>query len=119
MAAASEITLRGTISALPEGSRSIAPINLSNANAPIQVTQITLASGDNTITVPSSAIGAVIIFDILSTTVKKLKGAGGDTGVILSKNKWTVLSFDSAPLTDFILNSSATDTSRVTTIHFF
>lgn len=119
MAAASEISLRGTISALPEGSRSIAPSNLNNSNAPIQVTQITLASGDNTITVPASAVGAVIIFDILSTTVKKLKGAAGDTGVVLSKNKWSVLSFDSAPLADFIINSSATDTGKITTIHFF
>lgn len=119
MPARSQIDLRGLFESLPSGSRSIAPTSLVNSDAPYGVTQITLASGDNTITIPTKATGCIIAFDPTSTTVKTLKGVGGDTGVVLAKAKWNVITFDSTPPANFIINSGAADTSKLTEIMFF
>ena len=119
MAAASEITLRGTISALLAGSRSLAPASIVNTNSPAQVIQITLAAGANTITVPANAVGVIVLFDPTSTTVKTLKGLNADTGIVVSKNKMLVLTFDSPPTASFVLDSTGADTGKTTEITFF
>lgn len=119
MAISATVQLRGFFSGLGIGSRSISPTDLTDTTSPAQVTQITLASGDNTIAVPSTADGCIIIFDSSSTTVKTLKGAAGDTGIVLSKTKWNVITFDTTPPANIIINSGAADTSKVTEITFF
>lgn len=119
MAISSTIQLRGYISGLLAGSRSISPTDQTNADAPNQVTQVTLASGDNTITVPTKARGCIINFASTSTTTKTLKGAAGDTGIVLDRTGWNVLKFYSTPPASFIINSSAADTGLLTEITFF
>src|SRR4030067_2725106 len=116
MATTSIIQLRGFIESLPGGSKNIAPADIQNATPPEAETQLVLASGDNTIIIPALSRGAVIIFDSTSTTTKKLKGAGGDTGIVIRKDSWHILGFESTPPTDFIINSSAADTGKYTRI---
>lgn len=119
MALRSLISLRGFIESLPGGTVNINPTDMQNATPPQFSLQDELATGDNTVIVPANADGVVIIFDSTSTTVKKLKGAAGDTGVILAKNKWNVITFDTTPITDFIINSAGADTGKTTTFVFF
>lgn len=119
MALRSLIQLRGLLESIPGGSKNVAPTDIQNNTPPSVETQLVLANGDNTIVVPALAYGCVIIFDPTSTTVKTLKGAGGDTGVILAKTKWNVITFDTTPIASFIINSGAADTGKRTTIIFF
>lgn len=113
------IQLRGFFEDLISGSKSISPADLVHTTPPLAETQLVLASGDNTITVPSTAVGCIILFDPTSTAIKKLKGAGGDTGIIVSRQLWIVLTFDTTPIANFIINSSVVDTGKTTTVVFF
>lgn len=119
MALRSLVQLRGFIESLPGGSKNISPTDIQNNTPPSFEIQDVLAAGDNTIIVPANAYGCIIIFDPTSTTVKKLKGVAGDTGVVLAKNKWNVITFDAVPITDFLINSSVADTDKTTTVIFF
>lgn len=119
MAIASTVQLRGYFSGLLAGSRSVSPTDFSNAAAPSHVIQITLASGANTITIPTGTRGVLIAFDITSTATKTLKGITGDTGVILDPVGWNFLRFAASPPTNFVIDSSITDTGKKTEITFF
>lgn len=120
MSTRSVVQLRGFFEDIPSGSKSIGPADLQNNTPTVAETIVTLASGDNTITVPvSTTLGAIIIFDSTSTTAKKIKGVGGDTGITVTKTKWFVLTFDSPAPANFIINSSAADTGLYTKIIFF
>ncbi len=118
MALRSLIQLRGLLETIPGGSKNIAPTDMQNNTPPSAEIQLVLANGDNTITVPALSKGCVVIFDSTSTTTKILKGAAGDTGISLQKTGWIVLTFVQAGGT-FIINSSAADTGKYTTIIFF
>lgn len=119
MAISSLISLRGYISGLLVGSRGIAPTDITNTAGPSSVVQVVLASGTNTILIPSNAYGAIIVFDPTSTTVKTLKGSAGDAGIVLAKNKWNVITFDSTPPANFVIIASGADTGKTTEITFF
>jgi hypothetical protein len=119
MALRSLIQLRGFLEGLPGGSLNICPTDLQNNTPPSFTIQDILANGDNTIVVPALADGCIIIFDPTSVVTKKIKGVGGDTGIVVSKDKWMVLTFDATPPTNFIINCSAADTGKYTTIIFF
>lgn len=119
MALRSLIQLRGFLEGLPGGSINIAPTDLQNNTPPSFTLQDELGNGNNTILVPALADGCIIIFDSTSTVVKTIRGAAGDVGLPVSKNKWVVLTFDTTPPTDFIINCVGADTGKNTTIIFF
>lgn len=65
-----------------------------------------LGNGDNTITVPTNASVAVLIPPVSNTTISfKIKGASGDTGILISKAAPTVLTLDPSQ-SSFIINAS-------------
>ena len=69
----------------------------------------TLASGDNTITVPtggSAPTSVTVIPPSGNTNLMKIKGAGGDTGVSIHKTDPTSLALDST-VVSFIINAAA------------
>ena len=109
---------RGSITGLANGSRSLATREFGNSSSPGQVESIILTTGDNTIDVPTSAAGCIITFDPGSTSTKKLKGAGADTGVTLNQAGWNMLSFPPTPPSIIIINSSTIDTGKRTIIEF-
>lgn len=120
MAATSLIEIRGQIIGLGVGTRNISISLPQNANAPSQVTQVFLVSGDNTITVPTNARGCIIQFHPTSTVNKTLKGAGADTGIPLETISGThLLHFRSTPPASFIINSAAAEPNIPTEITFF
>lgn len=116
--AESHVAIKGYIQDLPSGSLSINVPEIVNTNPPKYIFQVTLISGDNTIVVPTNSKGCIVVPDATSTTIKKLKGVAGDTGIIVSKILPNLISFDTTPINSFIINSSALDTV-VTVILFF
>lgn len=78
-----------------------------NGVSPGAVTVHALATGDNTITVPSvtgvTVKAATIIPPSTNTQAITLKGVGGDTGIPISKTDPTSIAFETAPAS-FVLN---------------
>jgi hypothetical protein len=104
------------------GTRKLSPPEFENISAPGYagvVTQVVLANGFNTITVPAGARGCLIEFKPGSTVTKTLKGVTGDTGIALDPIGWNVLRFGSSPPASFGITTSAADTGFTTYIYFF
>lgn len=107
MAATGTVTVSGTVEDGPTGTKAIAPPSISTAAAVSAEVQVQLTSGDNSIAVPTGATVAIVAFDQESTTTKTLKGAGGDTGLVLGTVETLMLPVNGE--TAFIINSSADD----------
>lgn len=119
MAATATININGTISGEPTGSRTVGPIALTSAAAVGQVTDVALASGANTITVPANSTGCLIQLPATNTAIVTLKGATGDTGIALGKTSTQLLTWDPAAApASFVLSSAAAQT-LLTEILFF
>lgn len=122
MAASGQITIQGVISGLLTGSKTIGPIVMSDANASPTTQEIVLASGFNTISVPTatSCSGVLVVFAAASTGTKTLKGVTGDTGIVLNPSGANFISFNvAAPPASFGITLTAADTANVTEILFF
>lgn len=122
MAASAAIKLSGLITGTPTGNKVIGPINISSAAANGQVQQVILASGANTITIPTTPAptGCVIQLNSANTAIVTLKGVAGDTGIAIGKIGQTMLTWDATALpASFVLNSAALQTGLITEIVFF
>lgn len=119
MATRSVVGLRAFADALVGGSKSISPADMVNLDPPEHEIEISLANGANTINVPTKARGVVIIPDSTSSVTKTLKGISGDTGVLIRKDAWSVISFDSPPPASFVITTSGADTGKYTRFIFF
>jgi hypothetical protein len=76
-----------------------------------QIQQVTLSSGNNTITVPSGAVAVTIIFPEDNTVAVTLKGVNGDTGIALSLTDPTSIGL--ASVSTFVLSAASTVTVRL------
>lgn len=82
---------------------------LENQNSPAVLEILTLALGDNTITLPtggSTVKSAIIIPPIDNIETITLKGDVADVGFVLGKLDPFVLTFDAIPPVSFILTTS-------------
>ncbi len=109
MAIRSLVQLRGYFEGLPSGSRNIAPADMIDLASPATVLNVQLLSGDNTISIPATANGVIIVFDSRSTIIKILKQNASDVGIELALTGWMVLSLSMGAQADFIINASADD----------
>ncbi len=109
MAIRSLVQLRGYFEGLPSGSRNIAPADMIDLASPASVLNVNLSAGDNSIPVPSTANGVIIVFDSRSTAVKTLKGDPGDIGIQVGINGWICLSLGLTAQIAFIINSDIDD----------
>jgi hypothetical protein len=122
MTATATITVSGKIIGLNSGEDQIGPLTISSAAANGQTQLIQLASGTNTITVPTqpATSGCIITLDPSNTIVVTLKGVAGDTGIAIGKTTKTVLNWDStAPPASFVLSSASAQAAYNTYIKFF
>src|SRR6516225_7966555 len=105
-------SVTGTVAGLPFGSSSIGAITVSSTAAAGAVTDLVLANGDNTITIPTAVnvTAVLIVFAGGSTTVKKLKGVGADTGITLNPTSFNLITLVNPAPANFVINSSAADT---------
>lgn len=113
MASTGTVTLNGNVSGGPAGTRSFGP-NTVPLNTAVDQTLVTaLASGANTVTVPTGSTVCIIVGpnatspNPLWAGVLTVKGVAGDTGVVVSAKFPTMLSWDTAPAS-FVLNASIT-----------
>lgn len=120
MAATSILTVLAQITGLPSGEKVVGPLQVTNVDSPISTVQVTLASGFNSITVPTNSQGCIIISPATATTTKILKGVTGDTGIRLAKTGIAgVLVFDTAATPATIgITSSGLDTSPTEIVFF-
>jgi len=85
----------------------------SNASSPGDIQILTLASGDNTITLPTGGSvvkAATIIPPVGNSQTLTLKGITGDTGLVLSLTEPMTLTFKATPATTFLLVAGGTIT---------
>lgn len=78
----------------------------ANAASPGSLQIYTLASGDNTITLPTGGSvvkSATIIPPSGNTQSITIKGVTGDTGLVLSLTEPTTLTFKATPATTFLI----------------
>src|SRR3974390_2186670 len=104
---ASTITISGTLAGLPSGSKLVNE-TVAIATPIDDSVQTNLTSGANTFAVPTGATNVCIVPPTTNTTVTlTLKGAGGDTGIILAMAapSWISLGAGNA---NVIINASAT-----------
>lgn len=125
MAGTGSVTITGTKLNLASGTQTFGPVTISSAPATelnlAYVLTIVLASGANTITVPSTTcVGVIIQFNSASTVTKTLKGVTGDTGIAVTKIGTCVLTFDAAGApASFVITAGGADTGNVTELWFF
>ena len=72
------------------------------------VIQVSLAMGDNTLTIPTGCIGALIVPDTESAVTKTIKGNAADVGVTMRADYPFMLSFPDAAV-DFIVTAGAAE----------
>ena len=102
MAVAGTISVTGTLTGHPEGSRTVA---LEwDITAGLSAVTVGLASGANTITVPTGCTLVIIVPPTTNTETITLKGVTGDTGRQISKTKPTILAWETG--SDFFLLTS-------------
>ena len=113
---AGNITISGTQTGIPEGSKTISlSITMGSVGT---VTDVVLASGANTITVPAGASGCCIIPPSANTVALTLKGVTGDTGVAIAPAAPSVLAFPASPPASFVITAASLTTGS-TEISFF
>ncbi len=105
MAASAIISITGSVTGLPTGTKKLAGQIISTTAISI-ITDVILASGDNTITVPTGATAVLIQPPLANAIALTLKGAGGDTGILLHKIYPTLVSL-SAGQTTLIINAGS------------
>lgn len=110
------VNISGSVTSLPTGSK-VFGSSISGTGTIGTVTDLTLAAGDNTVNVPTGAIGVLIDPPSANTVVLKLKGAAGDTGVVIHPTNATLLSLGSTQ-TSFIVNAASL-TTGTTEFSFF
>lgn len=121
MAISSSVTISGSVTGLSVGTKTYGPTTVSTTS-PVEagsapITSVVLASGANTVSVPSTSTGGCIIqFASASTCTKTLKGVTGDTGVALCKNGSIFLQFDTSAPSSICITAGAADTGNTTTI---
>jgi hypothetical protein len=114
-----QLTLSGNVTGVPQGSVAIGPLTVtpSASNLWNELT-LSLASGANTITVPTWALFCLIQPASNNTVGLTLKGVTGDTGVPLSLTNPTLLSFAATPPATIVLTAAAPFTTA-TSVSFF
>jgi hypothetical protein len=87
------ITVNGPATTEPWGSITIGPITVTGTITPV-VLGPTIASGANTIAVPTGSSGFVFCPPSTNTFTLQLKGVSGDTGLSMPKATNSVYFFD-------------------------
>jgi hypothetical protein len=99
------VSISGTVTGAPSGSKALGPFLIINPASVDAITLLSTASGDNTIAIPTGAVGCVIVPPTTNTVALKLKNVGGDSGLPIHPSQPTLLSLPAAS-TSFVLNAA-------------
>lgn len=103
MAVAGTLSVTGTLTGHPEGSRLVSltwTITAGKSNVTVD-----LSSGANTVTVPSGTTLVVVIPPTTNTETITAKGVSGDTGFQLSKTRPSIIAWETG--SSLVLTTSA------------
>ena len=116
---AGNLTLGGFLNGLPMGQLNVGPFTIvANAGNNLAATEITLANGFNSITVPTWAVGVIIIPSPTNAVAMTLKGITGDTGILLALVTPSFLTFPASPPATIGLTSTGAG-ATITSVVFF
>lgn len=85
-------------------------VTASNGNSPLTALPMDLASGDNTLSVPSAAAGVVFVPPNDNAVALTLKGDAGDTGIALAKTLPAVVTLNTPGSGTVIVNAGGSVT---------
>lgn len=115
---AGSVIIQGQLTGIPPGNLFIGPYTIvPNGSNNYTERADTLASGPNTIPVPSWASAMIILPSTSNTVELTLKGAAGDTGIPLGLIQPTLINFDVAPAN--IIITAASLFTTLTSFIFF
>lgn len=100
------------------GSASLGPITVAGTITPVE-TFANLVSGNNSLAVPSGAVGCVITPPTTNAIVLKAKTTSGDTGINIHQSQPSMLRFDPNNLPATLYINAASNTTGNTTVLFF
>ena len=118
---AGSVTIAASLTGLPQGTLSFPPLTIvPSANNELATTVVSLASGANTITVPTgfTPSGVVMIPPSTNTQSLTLKGVTGDTGIAVSPNEPSLLNFASSPPSTFVVTAGGTISAGTSFVFF-
>lgn len=78
---------------------------LENTNSPGSVQDLSLSTGNNTVTPPSNSTSCTILFPTGNVILVTLKGVNGDTGIVLHPTDPTRIGLNST--TAFVLSAAS------------
>ncbi len=103
------LNIQGVVTGLNVGSYTVGPFTIAtNASGNTATTALTLASGANTITVPSWASCCIIAPNSSNAVALTLKGVSGDTGIPLDLTAPSLVNFPGTPPASFVVTAGST-----------
>jgi hypothetical protein len=112
---AGSVTIQGQLTGTTSGTIQVGPFTLvPNAAGNFQADEYTLASGANTITVPSWALYCVMVPSPLNDIALTLKGVSGDTGIPVSESQPNVITFGDTPPANIVVTAASLTTTTTT-----
>lgn len=110
---AGTVTITGLSASEPAGQRILGPLSIQGSIVVGDTQSGALASGDNTIAIPSGAVGVVIVPPATGTATLKYRTSlnASDTGLSISPTQPFVHVFPSPAPTSVIINASAPQTA--------
>lgn len=116
---AGSVIIQGQLNSVPQGYTNIGPYSIPNVTANNYSQRMdTLASGANTIAVPSWAGTMIIVPNPSNIIALTFKGVAGDTGVAMSPDQPWIVSFAASPPASIVINAAST-LGTLTTFIFF
>jgi hypothetical protein len=113
---AGTVTLTGLSAGEPAGERNLGPLSIEGAVVIGETIAVPLSSGDNTFTVPLSAIGVIVIPPSTGTAALTYRTSANssDAGLPLSPYEPFMHTFSTSPPTSVIVNASSSQASATT-----
>ena len=100
------------------GTLTIGPFTVTGTIVPVAL-GLALASGNNSFTVPSGAVGAVVSPPAGNAIALKAKTTTGDTGINIPQQTPSVFFFDTANLPATFYINAGSSSASVTQVIFF
>jgi hypothetical protein len=112
---AGTVTITGLSASEPAGTRTLGPLSIQGTVVVGDTQSQSLSSGDNTINVPSGAIGVVIVPPSTGSVALKYRTSAnsGDAGLPISSSAPFVHVFGASPPTTVILNAATSQPAFV------
>lgn len=116
---AGTLTISGMSSGENAGQRTFGPLTITGTTIIGETLAVSLASGDNTFTVPTGAVAALIIAPTSGAVVLKLRTNtnSGDAGLVLpSASLPVVYAFPATAPTSLIVNAASAQAAPLTIV---